>query len=96
MIGMDDKASILVSYSETPVAATVYNNVQTVVPAGTKIHAADHDYSGLAKIVPSVSVDMNIGQDPNESVLSGGEGGHGQIYASLHDEVFLNFFPWTF
>ena len=67
MIGMDDKASIPVSYPETPVAATLYNNVQTVVPAGTKIHAADHDSSGIAKIVPSISVDMNIGQDPSES-----------------------------
>ena len=65
MIGMDDKASITVSHPETPIAATTYNNVQAVVPSGTEILAADHDYSGLAKIIPSVTVDMHIGQDPS-------------------------------
>ena len=59
-----------------------------VVPANTEIHAADHDYTGTGKIVPSVIVDFNIGQDPSESLLSGGKDGNGMIYVSVHDGVF--------
>ena len=52
------------------------------------IHAADHNYTGTAKIVPSVICDFNIGRDPSESLLSGGENENGTIYVAVHDGVF--------
>ena len=51
----------------------------------TEIHAADHDYPGTDKIVPSVIVDFNIGKNPSESLLSGGVDGNGMIYVAVHD-----------
>ena len=90
MYGFDDKASIkVVDDPDCPVAATTYNRVRAVVPENTEIHAADHDYSGTGKIVPSVIVDFNIGKSPSESLLSGGVDGNGMIYVAVHDGVFL-------
>ena len=89
MYGLDDKASIkVVNDPDTPVAATTYNRARAVVPQNTEIHAADHDFTGTGKIVPSVIVDCNIGKDPSESLLSGGEDGNGMIFVAVHDGVF--------
>ena len=54
MFGLDDKASIKVNCDpDAPILATAYSRMRSVVPANTEIHAADHDYTGTAKIVPS-------------------------------------------
>lgn len=88
MIGMYKQTSINVSYPETTIVCTKYNNICTVVSTSTEILSCKHNYSGLANIIPSLSVDMHIGQDLSESLLSGGENGYGKTYASLHDGVF--------
>ena len=49
--------------------------------------AADHDWSCF-KVTPSVTVTMNIGEDPVEFLLSCEVDGRGRIYASLHDAIF--------
>ena len=87
--GKDDKANVDVSEDYTcPVAATAYQRARAVVPGNTEIHSADHDYNGTAKIAISVTCDFNIGTDPSESLLSGGEEGNGAIHVEVHDAVF--------
>ena len=70
------------------VAAVTHTQSRAIVPANTKIHAADHDYNGLAKAIPSVSLQMNIGEDSSDSLAGGGEDGNSQVYVSVHDGVF--------
>ena len=89
MYWFDDKASIkVVDDPDCPVAATTYNQVRAVVPGNTEIHAADHDYSGTGKIIPSVIVDFNIGKNSSESLLSGGVDGNEMMYVAVHNGIF--------
>ena len=69
-------------------AAVTHTQSQAIVPANTEIHAADHDYNGLAKAIPSVSLQINIGEDQSDSLVGGGEDGNSQVYVSVHDGVF--------
>ena len=86
-LGLDDKCGIPVALPDCPVAATAHSTVQAILPEDSECIAADHDYSKF-KITPSVSLSMNIGEEPGDSLFSGGVDGNGTIYASLHDATF--------
>ena len=84
----DDKCGIPVARPGLPVVATAHSTTRAILPAGTIVTAADHDYGAPFKITPSATGILNIGLDPSESLLSGGEDGRGQIFVSFHDAIF--------
>ena len=76
------------SSASCPIAATAHSTVKAYVPVDVDVQAADHDYESLSKVIPSVSLIMNIGEEPGDSLLSGGVDGNGKLYVSLHDSTF--------
>ena len=71
-----------------PVVSTAHSTAKAIVPKGTRVSAADHDYGACFKITPSGVGVLNIGEDPSESLLSGGDDGQGRIYFLFHDAIF--------
>ena len=66
----------------------MYDSVWVVVPENTEIHSPNHDYNGLAKIVPSVTVQFNIVNDSCETLPSRRNDGYGKVQFEVHDGVF--------
>ena len=87
LLGLDYKCGIPVACPTCPVAATVHSTVRAILPEDGEWHAADHDYSTF-KITPSVTLSINIGEEPGDSLFSGGVDGNGRMHASLHDSIF--------
>ena len=83
VVGQDDKTGIPVGRT-LPIASTSRQRARGIVPEGTNVVAADHDFS-CEKLTPSVTLRMNLTETPGESLFSGGKDGNGKIYVSLHD-----------
>eukprot|EP00957_Ditylum_brightwellii_P171927 13089312-Ditylum_brightwellii.AAC.2 len=68
----DDKCDILVSIPNTPpVVAMACIMVHAILPDGTEVSAANHDYHACLKITQLATAVLNIGKEPSESLLSG-------------------------
>ena len=66
---------------------TVFDIPFVTVKNRVTVMADDHDWS-ILKAAASVTFTLNIGEDPGESLFSGGENGQGEITVSLHDSIF--------
>eukprot|EP00957_Ditylum_brightwellii_P025725 1947078-Ditylum_brightwellii.AAC.1 len=85
----DDKCGISVSMpSAPPVVAMVHSMVCAILPAGTEMSVADHDYYVCLKITSSLTAVLNSGEEPSQSLLSGGPDGQSGAFFSLHCALF--------
>ena len=87
MAGCDDKSNIQVG-NVIPIEATPRKSNRAIVQYGTPVQEYDHDYGGVAKIVPSVIHNMNQYRNTGDSLYSGGTDGTGSTFVSLHDATF--------
>lgn len=67
------------------VAAVGHQSIKAITPLDVTPVAADHDFTS-EKIIPSVTLRMNLTTNPGDTLVGGGKGtGVGQIFVSLHD-----------
>eukprot|EP00957_Ditylum_brightwellii_P166263 12657420-Ditylum_brightwellii.AAC.1 len=59
-------------------AATAHNKAKAIVADGVEVIAADHDWPFFT-IVTSLTNRFNIGEDPSDSLFSGGSDGTRRI-----------------
>eukprot|EP00957_Ditylum_brightwellii_P085149 6474855-Ditylum_brightwellii.AAC.1 len=76
--GLDNKAGIRASHLECPVAATAHNKTKAIAADGVEVIAADHNWSCFT-IITSLTNRFSIGEDPSDSLFSGGPDETGQI-----------------
>ena len=69
MGGCDDKSNIQVG-NVIPIEDTPRQSNRSVVRSGTSVQSCDHDYGGVANIVPSVIHNMNQSINPVDSLYS--------------------------
>ena len=72
--GCDDKSNISVG-NVIPLEKTPRQSNCAIVISGTSVQSYDHDYGGVANILPSVIHNMNQYRSPGDLLYSGGPDG---------------------
>jgi len=70
------------------VVAAAHIMIRTILPDGTEVSAAEHDYHACIEISPSATVVLSIVEEPSESLLSGSPDRHRGVFISLHCALF--------
>ena len=82
MAGCNYKSNIQVG-DVIPLEVTPSQSNRPIVWSGTSAQVCDHDYDGVANIVPSVIHNMNQSINTGDSLYSGGSDGTGRHFVSL-------------
>ena len=87
IVGCDDTSKIQLG-DLIPLEATPRQSNCAIFLSITSVLACDHDYGGVAKILPSVIHNMNQYINPGYSLYSGSPDGTGCAFLLLHDAKF--------
>ena len=87
MAGCGDKSNSQVG-NMIPLEATPRKSNRAIFWSGTSVQACDHEYGGVANILPSVIHNMNQSINPCDSLYSGGPDGMGCTFVSLYYATF--------